>query len=132
MNRELTEQFPKQKAERGKEVLRLEGIEKHGILHNINFSLYKGEILGIAGLLGSGRTELARAIFGADKIDSGQIFVKGKPVSIKNPRSAINLDIGLLTEDRKSQGLVLNLSVKNNISLPSVEKFSKMGVVNAK
>jgi len=132
VNRELTEQFPKQKAKRGKELLRLESVKKKGILYDINFSLYSGEILGISGLLGSGRTELARAIFGADRIDSGSVYVKGKPTKIKGPRNAINLDIGFLTEDRKSQGLVLNLSVKENICLPSVDRFSRLGVVNTK
>ncbi|MBN2411689.1 sugar ABC transporter ATP-binding protein [candidate division KSB1 bacterium] len=132
VNRELKEQFPKKKAAIGDEILRLQNVEKDTVLHDINFSLYRGEILGIAGLLGSGRTELARAIFGAERIDSGNIFVKGKQVKITGPRSAINLDIGFLTEDRKCQGLILNLSVKENICLPSVDRFSKLGVVNRK
>jgi len=88
--------------------------------------------LGISGLLGSGRTELARAIFGIDRIDSGKIYVKGKLQRIKSPRSAINLRIGFLTEDRKSQGLVLNLSVQENISLSSLDLFSRFGIVHAK
>jgi len=132
VNRELTEQFPKQKATIGDEILCLQNVNRDGVLRDINFSLYRGEILGISGLLGSGRTELARAIFGADRIDSGNVYVKGKPVKIRGPRGAINLDIGFLTEDRKSQGLVLNLSVKENICLPSVDRFSKMGIVNRK
>ncbi len=131
VNRQLKEQFPKQKTDIGKEILRVEGLNKHNILNDINFSLHRGEILGIAGLLGSGRTELARAIFGADRIDSGKIYIKGKPCQISSPRDAIDNDIGLLTEDRKNQGLVLNLSLKENICLPSIERFSKFGIVNS-
>ncbi len=132
VNRKLTEHFPKQKAKIGEKVLCLENINVPGKLFDINFSLYKGEILGISGLMGSGRTELARTIFGVENIASGRITVKGKPVKIKNPRNAINLDIGFLTEDRKSQGLILNLSVKENICLPSVDRFSNFGLVNQK
>ena len=132
VGRELTEQFPKQKAPVGAEMLRVEGLNRSGALQDISFSLHKGEVLGIAGLMGSGRTELARAIFGVDKIDSGNIYVKGRLQNIKSPRAAINLGIGFLTEDRKSQGLILVLPVKENICLPSVERFSKMGIVQVR
>ena len=130
VNRELTQQFPKIKAPRGREVLRVDGLSRNGTLTRISFSLYEGEILGIAGLLGSGRTELARAIFGLDKIDAGSIQVKGQLQKITSPRQAINLGFGFLTEDRKTQGLVLPLSVQENICLPSVERFSRFGVVS--
>jgi ribose transport system ATP-binding protein len=129
VNRELTNQFPKVAAPRGDEVLRLTNISNNA-LHNINFTLHRGEILGLAGLLGSGRTELARVIFGVDKFDAGNITLKGKLQTSNSPRQAINSGIGFLTEDRKTQGLVLALSVKENICLPSVEKFSRLGVVN--
>jgi len=132
VNRELEEQFPKQTITRGEEILRVEGLTRGRKLRNINFSLFRGEILGIAGLLGSGRTELARAIFGADRIDTGKIFIKGKLLSLKSPRNSINSGIGLLTEDRKTQGLVLNLSLKDNICLPSIDQFSRYGVVSSK
>ncbi|MFH0989417.1 MAG: sugar ABC transporter ATP-binding protein [bacterium] len=132
VNRELKEQYPKQQVQIGEEVLRVEKLSRKGAIKNISFSLHRGEILGIAGLLGSGRTELARAIFGADRIDSGEIYVKGKLQKINSPRSAINLRIGFLTEDRKSQGLVLSLSVKENISLSSLDSFSRFGIVDIK
>jgi ribose transport system ATP-binding protein len=132
VNRELTEQFPKKKVRIGEEVLRAEGITRHGILNNVSFSLCRGEVLGVAGLMGAGRTELARAIFGVDKLDSGKIYIKGEAKKVKSPRGAINLGMGFLTEDRKSQGLVLNLSVKENICLSSIERFSKLGRMNAK
>ncbi len=129
VNRELTDLFPKKKAERGAEVLRVESLCSRDGLNNINFTLHKGEVLGIAGLLGAGRTELARAIFGLDRITSGTIYVKGEPQRIGSPRAAINAGLGFLTEDRKSQGLVLPLSVKENLCLSSVDKFSAWGVM---
>ena len=132
VNRELTDLFPKEKVARGPEVLRLEGLSTQTGLKDINFSLYKGEVLGISGLLGAGRTELARAIFGLDKITSGTIYLEGTSRKLNSPRQAINAGIGFLTEDRKSQGLVLPLSVKENLCLSSVDKFSSWGVMNPK
>jgi ribose transport system ATP-binding protein len=132
VDRELTEQYPKQKSQIGKEILRVENLNRNERLTDICFQLYQGEILGVAGLLGSGRTELARAIFGADKIDSGMIYIDGKLQVVKSPRTAINLDIGYLSEDRKVEGLVLDLSVQSNVSLASLSRFSKFGVINKK
>ena len=130
VNRELTDLFPKEKVARGPEVLRVEGLCTQTGLKDINFSLHKGEVLGISGLLGAGRTELARAIFGLDKITSGTIYLGGAARKLDSPRQAINAGIGFLTEDRKSQGLVLPLSVKENLCLSSVDKFSTWGVMN--
>src|SRR5438034_11319503 len=132
VNRELTELFPKERAELGPEILRVEGLTTEGGLTDITFSLRKGEVLGIAGLLGAGRTELARAIFGLDKIVSGTISINGSTRRIGSPRAAINSGIGFLTEDRKSQGLVLPLSVKENLCLSSVDKFSRWGVMDTR
>jgi ribose transport system ATP-binding protein len=129
-NRELTNQFPKVRATRGAEALRVEHLTRHGVLKDISFTLYRGEVLGIAGLLGSGRTELARAIFGADKMDSGHIYRKGELQLIHSPQQAIASGIGFLTEDRKTQGLVLTLSVKDNVCLPNVNQFSQFGIVS--
>jgi ribose transport system ATP-binding protein len=130
VNREVTEHFPKQKTQKRDEILRVEGLTRKGVLKNISFSVYSGEVLGIAGLMGSGRTELARAIFGADKLESGKVYIRGQLRHIRSPRGAIRQGIGLLTEDRKAQGLVLSLSVKDNICLPNLDHFSKMGIVN--
>jgi len=131
VNRELTELFPKERANLGPEVLRVEKVSTHDGLQDISFSLRKGEVLGIAGLMGAGRTELARAIFGLDKLASRSISINGSPQRIGSPRAAINSGIGFLTEDRKSQGLVLPLSVKENLCLASVDKFSRWGLMNA-
>jgi ribose transport system ATP-binding protein len=130
VNRELTELFPKEKALVGPEILRVEGLTTQEGLKDVTFALHKGEVLGIAGLLGAGRTELARAIFGVDKISSGNIYINGTLRKIGSPRSAINSGIGFLTEDRKSQGLVLPLSVERNVCLSSVDKFAKWGVMD--
>jgi ribose transport system ATP-binding protein len=132
VNRDLTELFPKEHATRGAEVLRVESLSTKGGLKDISFSLHKGEVLGVAGLLGAGRTELARAIFGLDHISSGNIYVNGVAQKMSSPRTAIKSGLGFLTEDRKSQGLVLPLSVERNMCLSSVEKFSRWGVMNTK
>ena len=132
VNRELKSHFPKLRAAKGEEVLRVSGLSIKGVLYDISFSIHQGEVLGIAGLLGSGRTELASSLFGVSKIDSGEIYIRGKRQRIKSPRRAINLGIGLLTEDRKSQGLIMILSTKDNICLPSVERFSRLGFVDTK
>ncbi len=130
VNRELTELFPKEHATRGAEVLRVERLSTKSGLKDISFSLHQGEVLGVAGLLGAGRTELARAIFGLDQISSGSIYVNGVVQKMTSPRSAIKSGIGFLTEDRKSQGLVLPLSVERNLCLSSVDKFSRWGIMH--
>jgi ribose transport system ATP-binding protein len=132
VNRELTELFPKEHASRGSEVLRVESLSTRSGLKDISFSLHRGEVLGVAGLLGAGRTELARAIFGLDHISSGNIYVKGVAHKMSSPRAAIKSGLGFLTEDRKSQGLVLPLSVERNMCLSSVDKFSRWAVMNTK
>jgi ribose transport system ATP-binding protein len=128
--RPVNAHFPKEPAVRGEEVLKLDGLTVKGALKNISFSLHRGEVLGIAGLMGSGRTTLARAIFGLEKLDRGRVYVKGRASEIRSPRAAIARGIGLLTEDRKSQGLVLGLTVMANVCLPSIEKISKFGIVS--
>ena len=109
------------------EVLRVENLSTSDKLENIGFSLRKGEILGLFGLMGSGRTELARAIFGADQITSGKIFLKGSEVAISSPGIAVNNGLGLLTEDRLNSGLAMSMSVGHNITLPSLGDFLKLG-----
>lgn len=96
-------------------------------LRNVNFKVRKGEILGFAGLVGAGRTEVMRAIFGVDKKTSGQIFIDGKEVKINSPIDAINAGIGFVPEDRKSQGLILGMSVMKNITLPGLNNVSRLG-----
>ncbi|HRZ82615.1 MAG TPA: sugar ABC transporter ATP-binding protein, partial [Candidatus Hydrogenedentes bacterium] len=114
VGRELTEEFPKVSLPRGAERLRVEGLTREGLFHDVGFSLHAGEIVGLTGLVGSRRTEVVRAIFGADRLSAGRVFVDGKEAAVSSPRDAIANGIGLLTEDRKNQGLVLGMSVREN------------------
>jgi ribose transport system ATP-binding protein len=129
-NRDLPNQYPERRATPGRELLKVEGLSRRGTLHDINLSLHAGEILGIAGLVGAGRTELARAIIGADPVDAGRITVRGEVVRIPTPAAAVRLGVGFLPEDRKAHGLVLGLSVQRNIGLPNHRRTSKWGLVH--
>jgi ribose transport system ATP-binding protein len=121
VGRHLPEKFPKTPPMPGPEVLRVEDLRPSGTQHEVSFSLHAGEILGIAGLLGAGGTALARTIFGADPAESGRIFMDGQPVQIHSPEEAISLGIGLLTEDRLGQGLVLEMKAEHNMTLVALE-----------
>jgi ribose transport system ATP-binding protein len=132
VDRELSDQIPKEEAQIGESVLRLENVSVTNRLKEISFDLKKGEVLGIAGLMGAGRTRLARTIFGVEKISNGAIYINGKKKEFTSPRDAINAGIGFVTEDRKNEGLVLDLSVKKNISLPNISQFVKKGILDFK
>lgn len=114
----------------GEEVLRVENVTSRGLPNGLGFSLRKGEILGFTGLMGSGRTELMNAIFGITPKTSGIIYIKGKRKDIRKPIDAIKNRIGIVPEERNLQGLILNMSVKENISLPSLKRVSSKGVIN--
>jgi ribose transport system ATP-binding protein len=110
----------------GREVLRVQGLSRAGALRDVGLCLHEGEILALAGLVGSGRTELARAIFGADPIDSGQIWVRAQPVQIRRPADAVGLGIGFVTEDRLHSGLLMTMSILQNATLPSLRQFDAL------
>ncbi|MCP2240323.1 sugar ABC transporter ATP-binding protein [Thermoanaerobacterium thermosaccharolyticum] len=129
VGRSLKEKFPKHNCKRGKRVLEVKNLSRNNVLKNISFELYEGEILGIAGLMGAGRTELARALFGADRVDGGEIVLDGKSVKINNPNDAIKNGIGYISEDRKRDGIALGLSVEKNITLASLDNVCKKGGV---
>ena len=129
-NRDLSEHFPKVRVERGAELLRVEGLGVSGVLTNISFSLHAGEVLGMSGLLGAGRTELARVIAGADRFDHGRLFVDGREMRFRSPADAIAQGIGLLPEDRKAQGLVPGLTVARNIALPHGTRLAPLGILS--
>ncbi|CCW34923.1 ABC-type sugar transport system, ATPase component [Chthonomonas calidirosea] len=129
VGRELKEAIPKVVVPIGPPVLRVSHLNRKGVLHDISFEVHRGEIVGLAGLVGAGRTETARAIFGADPIDSGTIEVDGKPVRIRSPRDAIRAGIGLVTEDRKQQGLVLGMAVRSNNTLSNLQALSAAGFI---
>ncbi|HRK35591.1 MAG TPA: sugar ABC transporter ATP-binding protein, partial [Candidatus Hydrogenedentes bacterium] len=125
VGRELTQEFPKEVFPIGRERLRVENLSRKGAFSNVTFSLREGEIVGLTGLVGAGRTEVARAIFGADAIDGGTIALDGKPITVKSPQDAIRQGIGLLTEDRKHQGLILGMSVRENTTLANLGTLVK-------
>lgn len=134
VGRELGNIYPRREARTHQEpVLEVNGLTRKGVLNNIDFTLNRGEILGFAGLMGAGRTELARAIFGADPIDSGTIKLNGKAIVIKGISDAIAQGISYLTEDRKKEGLALNLSVERNIMLGNYPEYAdRFGHVDSK
>ncbi|WP_448885908.1 sugar ABC transporter ATP-binding protein [Citrobacter telavivensis] len=134
VGRELGNIYPRREARAHQEpVLEVSGLTRKGVLNNIDFTLNRGEILGFAGLMGAGRTELARAIFGADPIDSGTITLNGKVIVIKSISDAIAQGISYLTEDRKKEGLALNLSVERNIMLGNYPEYAdRFGNVDSK
>lgn len=126
VGRELGEQFPKEEIQRGKEILRIQDLTMNGRLHHLNLSLHQGEILGIFGLMGAGRTEFARALFGVEQIHSGEIFVDGTRVDISRPADAIELGLGYLTENRQD-GLLMQVTIPPNITLASLRRFCQSG-----
>ncbi len=130
VGRTLDQQFPKESVIPGDEVLRVEGLGRVGVFEDISFNVRRGEIVGMAGLVGAGRSEVARAIFGADPLDRGTVYVNGKAVDIRSPDDAIAAGIGLLPEDRKGQGLVLVRPVKVNATLTVLDRLSRLGVID--
>jgi len=130
VGRELTTLFPKESVEIGDPVLEVRHLRRNGALEDISFVLRRHEILGLAGLVGAGRTELVRILFGADSLDGGEILLEGRPVRIRSPRDAIRLGMGFVTEDRKLQGLVLGMNVRENETLASLGQVSQLGFLN--
>ncbi|HUG52403.1 MAG TPA: sugar ABC transporter ATP-binding protein [Vicinamibacteria bacterium] len=131
VDREVGEHFPRRRGVPGEELLRVEHLTRGERLRDVSLTLRRGEIVGITGLLGAGRTELARAIVGAEPPRSGRVLLKGRPVTIRRPKDALLQGVGLVPEDRKTQGLVLGLSVGRNVALPNTRRLSRFGVVRA-
>ncbi len=133
VGREIKEQFPRTPMNKGKKVFEVQNLNAGRLVRDINFSLYEGEIVGFAGLMGAGRTETTRAIFGIDKVESGSIFLEGNKVVINRPEDAIQAGIVLAPEDRKKDGLCTKLSIRHNIALPNLDLLcSKLGIVSRK
>ena len=129
IGRTIGERFPKREAKIGEEILRVEGLTHEKLFRNVSFSVRAGEVLGFSGLMGAGRTEIMHAIFGNIPVKEGKIFVEGKEVTIKNPRQAIKAGIGFITEDRKTEGLLLEKSIAENIEIANLGKISKNSVL---
>lgn len=132
VGRELTDIYPKEPAPIGDVILEVKDLSRGKKVKNVNLTLRKGEVLGIAGLVGAGRSELVETIFGLYPKTGGEIFLNGKKADIKNPKKAIKNKIALITEDRKLTGLNLIASVKENISIVSLSKMSKKGIIDKK
>ncbi|MCZ2845218.1 MAG: sugar ABC transporter ATP-binding protein [Candidatus Bathyarchaeota archaeon] len=132
IGREIENKFPKIESSRSSELLRVENLNRKEELKNISFKAYQGEILGISGLMGAGRTELARAIIGADPIDSGDIYISGTKIAIKSPKDALKHGLVLLTEDRKDQGLFLYETVLFNFVITNLKKYLRRALLNIK
>jgi inositol transport system ATP-binding protein len=124
VGREITSIFPKGHAQIGAVALEVRGLTRHGVFKDISFTVRKGEIVGLSGLVGAGRTEVVRAIFGLDPIDGGEVLLEGQPLHVKGPADAIAKGIAMVSEDRKAEGLVLCRSVLENISLANLQKFA--------
>lgn len=118
-------QKPEMKEKKREKVFEVKNLKRGNTIKDVSFELYKGEIVGFAGLMGAGRTEVARAIFGADPLDSGEIFINGKRLSIKRPTDAVQHGIGYLSEDRKQFGLLVGMDVKTNIAMASMKDYVK-------
>lgn len=132
VGRELGEMYPKEAVPRQEMVLRVKGLSRGNELQDIDLELYEGEILGLAGLVGAGRTQLARAIFGIDPIERGEIWIDSQRVRIDSPKKAIALGMGFVPEERAAQGLFLGMTVRQNITISSLDKISRLGFVNSR
>jgi rhamnose transport system ATP-binding protein len=132
VGRQVDELFPKQEATLGELRLEVKNLSAPGKFEDISFDLRMGEILGMAGLVGAGRTDVARALFGIQPIQSGSIHIDGRPVTIGNPREAMNLGLGFVPEDRQHHGLVLPMDIATNITLPILPNFATYGWLREK
>jgi ABC-type sugar transport system ATPase subunit len=130
VGRRLDQEFPKRPARLGGPRLVVKGLRRGPKVRGVSFTVRRGEVLGLTGLVGSGRTETARLLFGADRPEGGTVELDGRPLRITGPRDAIRAGIALLTEDRKGQGLVLAHSVRDNFALPNLGAWSRLGFVN--
>ena len=132
VGRSVDMEYPKKTCPIGDVILKADGITRKGVIEDISFELHKGEILGLAGLVGSGRTELAEAIFGAEKYDAGQLFINGKKVTIRTTKDGKDNSIGLLPEDRKETGLVLLYDLTQNITITNLNKIKEGAFLSSK
>ena len=131
IGRELKEKFPRVSCEKGKEVFSVKHLNAGKMVRDISFSLYEGEIVGVAGLVGAGRTEMTRAVFGIDPKESGEIILDGKQIKISAPHDAIKQGVVLAPEDRKKDGICTKLSLRHNLALPNLDRICAMlGIVN--
>ncbi|MFD5462814.1 sugar ABC transporter ATP-binding protein [Kitasatospora sp. NPDC127059] len=132
VGRSIEQQYPRQRPDRGAALLSVEGLTRDGVFHEVNFQVHAGEVVGIAGLVGAGRTEVVRAVFGADPYDGGTVTVSGTQLKRHDVSAAMAAGIGLVPEDRKGQGLVLDASVEENLGLVTMRAATRGGLVDRK
>ncbi|MED0867983.1 ribose ABC transporter ATP-binding protein RbsA [Bacillus spizizenii] len=132
VGRELTERYPKRTPSLGDKIFEVKNASVKGRFEDVSFSIRSGEIVGVSGLMGAGRTEIMRALFGVDRLDSGEIWIAGKKTAIKNPQDAVKKGLGFITENRKDEGLLLDTSIRENIALPNLSSFSPKGLIDHK
>ncbi len=132
VGREISDMYPKPEVEFGEEMLKVENLSRVGYFKDVNFNVRAGEIIGLTGLVGAGRTEVVEAICGITKLNSGKVFLQGKEVNIKNPTDSKNLGIVLLPEDRQKTGLILSWGLGRNVTLPVFDRISKKGFCDEK
>lgn len=132
VGREVSQLFPEKESDIGEEVLRIEGLGRTGYFADISFNLHKGEIVGLTGLVGAGRSEVCQSLFGIEPYDRGKIYLEGREVTIKKPAHAIQLGIGYLPEDRQKQGLILDWDINRNITLSATKQLSTLGWLRPK
>ena len=129
VGRSVEQLYPSRTTDAGDEALVVEGLTRAGVFADVSFSVRRGEIVGLAGLVGSGRSEVARAIFGVDSLDQGHVLVNGTRLSLGDPRAAIRAGVAMVPEDRREQGLILDLSIERNATLPRLGAVSRWGIV---
>ncbi|MFI6852797.1 sugar ABC transporter ATP-binding protein [Streptomyces sp. NPDC050416] len=132
VGRSIEQQYPRERADRGPALLSVEGLTRDGVFHDVSFEVHAGEVVGIAGLVGAGRTEVVRAVFGADPYDKGTVKVAGSAIHKDDVNAALTAGIGLIPEDRKGQGLVLDASVEENLGLVTLRSATRAGLVDLK
>jgi ribose transport system ATP-binding protein len=132
VGRSIEQQYPRERVKAGEPLLRVEGLTRDGVFHDVSFEVRAGEVVGIAGLVGAGRTEVVRAVFGADPYDAGTVTVAGGKLRRHDVNAALDAGIGLIPEDRKGQGLVLDASVAENLGLVTLRSSTKAGLVDRK
>lgn len=132
VGRKITQVYPPKKNQIGEKLLEVRGLSKVGYYADITFTLHRGEILGMTGLVGAGRTEVCQSLFGIMSYDRGEVYLKGQKIDVQNPTQAMKLGIGYLPEDRQLQGLILDWGIGRNITLPGLRKYSRRGWINEK
>ena len=132
IGRELNDVYTREKNELGEVVLEVKNLYRRGVFEPISFTVREGEVLGFSGLIGAGRTEIMRCIFGLDKADGGEIWVRGKKINVRSPKDAVDAGIVLVSEDRRREGIIPLMSVRENTALPSLDNLSKGGWINTK